>query len=103
MSFASPPHDGSRWLSLKYPRYKTLRRRYHPYTRPGSVLLIAFACLDSRRVYQTSVGDGRWSRWSLENGIGCASGPVERLKLCFFQALAICIRVVESVCRCDVI
>ncbi len=38
MGYAPPPYNDSRRLSLKPSTYKTLRRCYHPYSQPDSVL-----------------------------------------------------------------
>ncbi|PBK61678.1 hypothetical protein ARMSODRAFT_1025414 [Armillaria solidipes] len=96
MSFASPPHNGSRWLSLKYPRYTTLRRRYHPYTRPRLVLLPPSPLLSSNKIVHEEF---------TKQALGMVDGPAGRWKtvLAVLAALAIFIRVVENVCRCDVI
>ncbi|PBK86206.1 hypothetical protein ARMGADRAFT_538523 [Armillaria gallica] len=97
MGYAPSPYDDSRRLSLKPSKYKTLRRRYHPYSRPDSVLFKPQNPLSpSNEIAHEDV---------IKEVVEAVDGPSCRWKkvLAALAALAIFLRIIENICRCGAI
>ncbi|PBK90322.1 hypothetical protein ARMGADRAFT_295897 [Armillaria gallica] len=94
MSYAPPPYEDSQWPSLKPPRHKALRRRYHPYARRGSILPPSPLSSWNEIVHEEFT----------KQTVGMVNGPTGRWKTVFaiLVVLAIFLRVGENICRCDV-